>query len=197
MAELDEADIRALTMMMKAKKELGDNNAANAQPSPKKSLMKYDEKKGQFVQQVYEPGSSVTDAMKHVRGSSPVIMSPVTISSTYFVPNDIPNPMFPSLSGFNVPIPEGLPPGVDSLEMWGRTVMTQGKFNNTAYKHIYDTNSGYCRWVLGNCDNTNTSAVMRDFRAYIITQDKANSSGSALGSQTPLIPGSHERRKFV
>ena len=72
-------------------------------------------------------GGAMTDAPKRLRGHSPELPDNAPPASSYMATQAMPPP-FPS----DIPHQElaGLPPGVSSLEMWGSTLISFGKYKD-------------------------------------------------------------------
>eukprot|EP00435_Cladocopium_sp_Y103_P048346 s728_g14.t1 len=93
-----------------------------------------------------------------------------------------------------------LPPGVDSVASWGRSIIQFGKFmskkgaHEFTYKEIYDSDqeddARYVRWVKGHVESG--TGHLLDFAQYIVVRDcQRDPSG-----QMPVIPGTSVCRRF-
>ena len=90
-----------------------------------------------------------------------------------------------------------LPPGVDDLEQWGRTIMEKGKYMKDGYSyeelrsHTDQAVQAYVTWL---CDHLSSHmhAQFHDFVNYVNLVKIQSSSSTGAN----LIPGSRQIRKF-
>lgn len=93
-----------------------------------------------------------------------------------------------------------LPPGVDSVTSWGRSIIQFGKFmskkgsHEYSYKEIYDSEQEedvrYVRWVKGQVDSA--AGHLLDFANYIHVRDFQRDPKGQL----PVIPGTSTVRRI-
>eukprot|EP00435_Cladocopium_sp_Y103_P071090 s130_g36.t1 len=93
-----------------------------------------------------------------------------------------------------------LPPGVDSMKSWGRSVIQFGKFMakkgaiEISYQEVYESGREedirYVRWVKGQVDSANGHLL--DLAQYFIVRDAQMSPSG----QMPLIPGTAVARRL-
>lgn len=88
------------------------------------------------------------------------------------------------------------PPGIDSLAMWGKTLIESGKYakQNLSYEELSASGErekqSYCSWMVAQRHRDNLTPMVRDLVQYLTlvaeTQEKAGS----------VYPGSSSTRKF-
>lgn len=88
------------------------------------------------------------------------------------------------------------PPGIHSMEEWGLTVLTLGKYSkeNLTYAELSGAadkaKQAYCTWMMSQKDRSDLSPVFCDFIKYLQMREKsADSSGM-------YFPGSSIVRKM-
>ena len=105
--------------------------------------------------------------------------------------------MFSSPAGGKAVSKPKLPPGVEDLDQWGRTVMEKGKYAKNEYtyeelrSHTDQAVQAYVSWL---CDHlySQMHAQFHDFVNYVnMVKVQTSSSTGAI-----LIPGSRQIRKF-
>ena len=92
-------------------------------------------------------------------------------------------------------VKDEFPPGIDSLEMWGCTVLETGKFakESLTYHELSSSSDAdkkrYCSWLLSQKSRKDFSPEMRDFVKYLnlVSHDD---------SQQSYFPGSTVVRKL-
>ena len=88
-----------------------------------------------------------------------------------------------------------LPPGITSLEQWGRTVLSFGKYAeaNVTYNEVMTDPqySGYLKWCKSHLSVHTAGKVAMDFVKYRSAYEKKSNKDSGL-----LIPGTNVERRF-
>lgn len=82
------------------------------------------------------------------------------------------------------------PPGINSLEEWGHTLLKHGKLAKAqkSYDEVFQSKDpemvSYCKYVLTLKTRTDLTAPMRDFVDYVVRRT------SSVSSSTMYFPGS-------
>ena len=87
------------------------------------------------------------------------------------------------------PQAQGLPDGVPTSELWGRTLLEFGKFKGSSYQDTAKKHPEYIAWIKAHCAQS-TVAVTRDFHAWIIHEEKR------MKKSEMMFPGSFQHRRF-
>ena len=88
------------------------------------------------------------------------------------------------------------PPGVRSMEEWGRTILPMGKYakENLTYADLSDSTEqakqAYCQWMISQKGRDDLNPVFRDFIKYLQMRESATGSGEIY------YPGSTIVRKM-
>ena len=88
-----------------------------------------------------------------------------------------------------------MPPGINSLEQWGRTVISFGKYAeaNVTYNEVLTDPqyAGYRKWCKSHLTTHTAGKVALDFAKYRDAYEKKSNKDSGL-----LIPGTEVERRF-
>ena len=96
--------------------------------------------------------------------------------------------------GSGVELP--LPPGIHTMQEWGRTLLQFGKYKctNTFYSDLYQSSEHekmtYVDWVRTHVQDS-SSPEFKDFAQYVSSMDLASGQ-----TQSIAIPGSRSARRF-
>ena len=91
-----------------------------------------------------------------------------------------------------------LPPKVPNMDTWGRTIITWGQFKgcNLSYEELYlrtdEKSVGYKKWCMARLNSA--EGRLLDLVRYMHRRDLELASSST--SQSPVIPGTSEVRKY-
>ena len=140
--------------------------------------------------------AAMTDACKRRQDVSPERLPRAASGYTGFNVGDVPPPMPAAEMTFGS-TRRGqvikLPPGINSLEMWGRTVLEFGKYisKGWTYAEILDSSDkevqNYVKWCRGQVDNA--EGLLKDFCLYVVAVAHPNHQG-------PIVPGTSYVRKI-
>ena len=146
--------------------------------------------------------SAMTDASKRRQSFSPERMSRVSGYSGKGAPSEpwsICDGSSPMSKSFKL-LPVGeetkikLPPGVEDMKTWGRTVLEIGKYADKGWTYDDMQSSSaadvqrYCKWCKGHVNTSD--GVIHDFGLYLLACDAMNPD------QRPVIPGTSMLRKL-
>ncbi|CAK9058881.1 unnamed protein product [Durusdinium trenchii] len=91
-------------------------------------------------------------------------------------------------------LPVDLPPGVDSLTQWGRTMMSFGQYKGKYCYHEIASGASfwdYKKWVRTHIKPGASKGAALDFASYLRAYDKEHGR-----SQLPVFPGTSIPRQF-
>ena len=91
-------------------------------------------------------------------------------------------------------LPVDLPPGVDSLSQWGRTMMSFGQYKGKYCYHEIASGASfwdYKKWVRTHVKPGSSKGAALDFAAYLRAYDKEHGC-----SQLPVFPGTSIPRQY-
>ena len=109
---------------------------------------------------------------------------------------DLPREAFESVQSEGKTL--SLPPGVSSVEVWGKTLITAGRFKgaNMSYEELWPNSDPsvvqYKQWCCARAFSL--TGTMRDMSQYLLFMN--GKSSSSQFSDGPIIPGSDVRRQY-
>ena len=111
-------------------------------------------------------------------------------------PNMKQRPVLPSGQSGTVKTVD-LPPGLNSLEDWGRSILDTGKFQKEqlTYEEIASSpeksKQAYCSWLLAQRERQDFNVQLKDFIQYLIAMEKTVKTSTSM-----CYPGSTIPRKM-
>lgn len=137
-------------------------------------------------------GGAMTDASK--RGCDSGYSSQPTKRTPFVAEDPVESPVDGQVICYTTAgQPVTLPPGVDDIETWGRTVVGFGKHlkSNLSYAEMYNDTSAegrsYVNYLISHVNSS--KGAFHDCALYCVAMDYYKT-----GSQMPVLPGTNTRR---
>ena len=107
-------------------------------------------------------------------------------------------PQTPGYSGGSSTVNEtgSFPPGIDSLETWGCTILETGKYAKQGFTYFELSSSQdpemkrYCAWMLSQKDRSDLNAEIKDFVKYLVLKSESSEASQSY------FPGSTVVRRL-
>ena len=135
----------------------------------------------------------MSDGAKRLRDERSCSTAPTYSGGSMALATAAPTPSTAKMPGTPHAEADKYPPGISSLEQWGKCMVAFGKYKGAlSYSELFegtaDGMAGYRAWCLNHAQSG--SAALKDLVAYLEIR------GSSAGGSQDVIPGSSIARTF-